>query len=106
MGRRGSDGFFKYRWPLLCAVLFSQDSFRGVPAEVAEQAITDAESRECGPSRRHRSIREPPLADAQSRPYQDRPTREKLIRRGEIDPEQGMPVGALVALRSCVNSKV
>jgi DNA-binding Xre family transcriptional regulator len=30
--------------------------------------------------------------------FEDRPSRAELIRRGEIDPERGMPMGALIAL--------
>lgn len=30
--------------------------------------------------------------------YKDRPSREELIRKGEIDPDRAMPMGSLVAL--------
>jgi transcriptional regulator with XRE-family HTH domain len=32
--------------------------------------------------------------------YKDRPTRDELIRRGEIDPDRGMPMGALASLHA------
>jgi transcriptional regulator with XRE-family HTH domain len=34
--------------------------------------------------------------------FKDHPTREELVRRGEIDPDRGMPMGALVSLHKAL----
>jgi transcriptional regulator with XRE-family HTH domain len=34
--------------------------------------------------------------------FKDRPSREELVRRGEIDPDRGMPMGALVSLHKAL----